>query len=226
MAIKVRSTNEDIDCVKFLVHGRAGVGKTVLASTAPRPIILSAESGLLSLADQDVPYIQISSVADIEEAFEFLTESNEGKAYDTICLDSITEIGEVTLSENKKACNDPRQAYGQLNDEMASLIRGFRDIEHRHVYFSAKQARITDEHSGITTYTGMMPGKTLLQGLSYYFDEVFCLRIGEDDDGDEFRYLQTSPDISYEAKDRSGKLDKMERPDLGFIINKILGENK
>jgi hypothetical protein len=40
---------------------------------------------------------------------------------------------------------------------------------------------------------------------------------------EEYRYLQTQPDISYHAKDRSGKLNKIERPNLKMIINKVMG---
>jgi len=224
MAINIKRTGEGIDTVKFLVHGRAGFGKTVLASTAPAPLILSAESGLLSLRDKNLPYIEINSMDDLNEAYEFITESEDANQFQTICLDSVSEIAEVCLSENKKMYTDPRQAYGQLSEQLSSALRAFRDINNKHVYFSCKQARITDENSGISTYTPMMPGKTLTQGVPYYFDEVFALRIGEDEDGEEYRYLQTNPDISYEAKDRSGKLKHIERPDLTYIINKILGE--
>ncbi len=43
--------------VKFLVYGQAGAGKTSLIPTLPNPIILSAEAGLLSIADASLPYI-------------------------------------------------------------------------------------------------------------------------------------------------------------------------
>ena len=37
------------DAIKLLVYGAAGVGKTSLIPTMPKPIILSAEAGLLAL---------------------------------------------------------------------------------------------------------------------------------------------------------------------------------
>lgn len=226
MAIKIRSTQHDENFVKMLTFAKAGMGKTVLCSTAPNPLIISAESGLLSLADQDVPYIDISSYDDLSDAFEFVTESAEAKQYETICLDSLSEIAEVLLIQCKEEDKDPRKSYPKMSDLMATIIRQFRDLDERHVYFTAKQARITDEETGITTYQPMMPGKTLLQGINFFFDEVSVLRVGEDEEGDSYRYLQFQPDISYDCKDRSGKLGLVEKPDLTHIFNKIIGKKK
>ncbi len=227
MAIKITSTkNYNIDGVKCLIHSPPGIGKTVLCATAPSPIIISAEAGLLSLADKNIPVIEVKSMEEVDEAYTFLTEAEEAKHYQTICLDSITEIAEVMLIEYKKSCSDPRAAYGQLNDDMASLIRCFRDLKGKHVYFTAKQLRYTDESVGITRYLPGMPGKTLLNGLPFFFDEVFAMRIGQLEDGSTYRYLQTNPDINYEAKDRSSALQTIERPDLTHIFDTISGVHK
>ena len=66
-----------------------------------------------------------------------------------------------------------------------------------------------------------MPGARLAQSLANFFDEVFCLRLTKNADGVIERSLQTSRDIQYEAKDRSGKLDPYEYPTLANIANKI-----
>ena len=228
MAIKLTTTNQSSKFVKMLTYGDAGVGKTVLAATAPNPIIISAESGLLSLAHLDIPVIEVKTLDDVSEAYEFITESADAKQFETICLDSITEVAEVMLSTYKKADKDPRKSYGALADHMSTLIRSFRDLENKHVYFSAKQTRLEDDFTGVSTFRPAMPGKTLTNGVPFFFDLVMAMRIGEetDDDGKvtKYRYLQTQPDMQYIAKDRSGRLDEIERPDLSFIINKILSK--
>ena len=227
MAIKLTTTNKSATHVKALCYGDAGSGKTVLCATAPNPVIISAESGLLSLSHLDIPVIEVKTLDDVTEAYKFLTESEDAKGFETICLDSITEIAEVMLSQYKKDDKDPRKSYGALADHMSQLVRTFRDIAGRHVYFSAKMTRIEDEHSGISTFRPSMPGKTLVNGLPFFFDEVMALRIGEETDNDgvvtKYRYLQTEPDTQYIAKDRSGMLDLIERPDLTHMFDKVLG---
>lgn len=223
MAIKIISTkNYNSHGIKVLVYGPAGIGKTCLAATAPRPIIISAESGLLSLQGVDIPAIEVNNLDDVIEVFNWAKSSVEAKAYDTLCLDSITEIAEVMLSTYKSTYADARQAYGDLADHMGSMIRGFRDIKGKNVYFSAKQVRV-EIVSGVTSFMPGMPGKNLLNGLPFFFDEVFSMRVGKLEDKTTYRYLQTYTDIQYEGKDRSGRLDSVEEPDLTKLFAKIAG---
>lgn len=222
MAVTLKSTRNSADStVKCLVYGQAGAGKTVLCASAPKPIILSAESGLLSLRSVDIPYIEIGKLDDLHEAYAFVAESSE---FQTVCLDSVTEIAEIILSAEKKIAKDPRQAYGALQDQMTDLLRAFRDLPNKHVYFSAKMERIKDELSGRLAFAPSMPGNKLAQAVPYFFDEVFCLRVENDPEGKPQRWLQTGEDAQYLAKDRAGNLDMFEPADLQFVFNKILNQ--
>src|ERR1035441_562378 len=100
--------------VKILCYGKAGVGKTVLCSTAPRPVILSVEGGTLSLRQVEIPVIVIRNLADLYEAYSWCQNSDEASAFDTVCLDSLSEIAEVVLTTAKGINKDPRKAYGEM----------------------------------------------------------------------------------------------------------------
>lgn len=214
----------DLQGVKTLVHSRAGMGKTTLCATAPAPFIISAEAGMLSLRGHDIPTVVISTMAEMFEVYAFLNGSTEARQYQTICLDSISEIAEVVLNAEKLKNKDPRKAYGEMQDQMASLIRAFRDLRGRNVYFSAKQKATKDEVTSVTLYGPSMPGQNLSQQLPYFFDEVFSLEVYRDHTTQqEWRYLRTKPNFQFEAKDRSGALDEMEQPNLTHIFNKIMG---
>ena len=207
--------------IKVLVYGGAGSGKTVLASTAPNPVIISAESGLLSLRHTDIAVIEISSIADLQEAYRFVSDSADAKDFEWVCLDSLSEIAEVVLATEKAATKDPRKAYGELTDQMTQLVRAFRDLPKRNVYMSAKLQRDKDELTGSMLYSPAMPGQKVGQALPYLFDEVFALRVEKDAEGNLTRWLQTASDLQYSAKDRSGALDMYEVPDLAAITTKI-----
>ena len=93
MAINLKSTSGlSANGVKMLVYGNAGTGKTSLIPTLPNPVVLSAEGGLLSIQDASLPYVEVNSYETLMEAYKWLTESDEGKAFDSIALDSISEI--------------------------------------------------------------------------------------------------------------------------------------
>lgn len=223
MAINLkRSSQLALDGVKLLVYGQAGGGKTSLIKTLPSPVVLSAEGGLLSIADADVPYIEIGSMEDLREAYKWLESSAEAKEFKSVALDSISEVAEVVLNAEKKSTKDGRAAYGEMNTVMTDLIRAFRDLPGRHVFMSAKLEKMQDE-MGKVLYGPSMPGKTLSQGLPYFFDEVLALRVEKDAEGNSQRALMCDSDGAWLAKDRSGKLAQWEAPDLGAIINKIGG---
>lgn len=204
--------------VKILVYGTSGAGKTTLIKTLPKPIILSAEAGLMALRNFDLPFIEITDLESLKEAYSWLYDNAD---YESIALDSISEIAEVILSVEKKKNKDPRAAYGAMQDQITEIIRAFRDIPNKNVYFSSKIEKAQDE-TGKILYSPSMPGNKTGQALPYFFDEVLALRAEKTEDG-IVRMLQTQNDGIWMAKDRSGCLDEWESPDLGAIINKIKG---
>lgn len=223
--IKLTSTRATaLNGIKVCVYGQAGAGKTVLCATTPdhaKTIIISAEAGLLSIADTDIDVIEINDIDDLMNAYRWLTTDPQGLSYDWICLDSISEIAEVILNAAKKESKDPRAAYGVMQEKVEDAIRAFRDLP-RNVYFSAKMESYQDD-VGVVRYQPMLPGRKLPAGLAYFFDEVFFLRVTKDEDGNPVRFLQTQPDAKYHAKDRSGKLDPLGEPaNLAYIQSKIL----
>lgn len=220
MAISLKRTRDMArNGVKVLVYGAAGAGKTSLIPTLPKPLVLSAEGGLLSIQDADLPYIEITSMEDLRNAYSFIMGEG-GAEFDSIALDSISEIAEVVLNAEKKNTKDPRQAYGAMQEQVSDLIRAFRDIPGKHVYMSAKLEKSQDE-MGRMLYAPSMPGNKTGQQLPYFFDEVLALRVEKDADGNTQRAIMCDSDGLWLAKDRSGKLASWEAPDLGAIIEKI-----
>jgi len=223
MAINLKSTGSlAANGVKVLVYGQAGAGKTSLIKSLPSPIVLSAEGGLLSIQDADLPFIEITSMGNLREAYEWLG-SDEAKQYQSVAIDSISEIAEVCLNHEKKVNKDPRAAYGAMQEQMVDIIRAFRDIPNRHILMTAKLEKSTDE-TGRILYAPSMPGNKTGQSLPYFFDEVLALRVEKDADGKTQRALMCDSDGLWLAKDRSGKLGAWEAPDLGEIISKIGGQ--
>jgi phage nucleotide-binding protein len=224
MAINLKTTGGlSANGVKVLVYGQAGAGKTSLITTLPNPIVLSAEGGLLSIQDANLPYLEIGNMETLKEAYEWLLASEEAKSFESVALDSISEIAEVVLNYEKKVAKDPRQAYGSMQEQMADIIRAFRDLPNRHVYMSAKLEKTQDE-LGRVLYAPSMPGNKTGQALPYFFDEVLALRVEKDAEGVTQRALMCDSDGLWLAKDRSGKLSPWEAPDLSEIIAKIGGK--
>lgn len=226
--MKLKKLSETISTrgLKFLVYGAAGAGKTRLAATLPgNVLIVSAEAGLLSLQghieDERVSVAEVTTVEELRDIYRTLVTTAHG--FDWVVLDSVSEIAEVLLASEKKNTKDPRQAYGELIEQMGAMLRVFRDLDVG-VYFSAKAARVKEEETGRVSHEIAMPGSKLGQQMPYLFDEVFRLVVVNDPETKEpVRWLQTAADSKSEAKDRSGKLAPYEPADLGAIVAKIRG---
>lgn len=226
MRINLKSTSSVAsDGVKIVVFGMSGYGKTTLIKTLPSPVILSAESGLLSISDADIPFIEIKTMQDLMDAYEWASGSAEASHFESIAIDSISEIAEVVLAAEKRKNKDGRAAYGEMQTVMMEALRAFRDIRGKHVYMSAKAEKQSDE-TGRIMYSPSMPGNKLSQQIPYLVDECYAIRVERDADDQVFRALMTQPDGLWACKSRSGKLDAWEPPDLGAIITKIVGETK
>lgn len=218
-SIQLRSTSTFTieNGIKVVVYGRAGMGKTLLCSTAPSPVIFSAESGLMTLRQFNLPYYEIRSVGDLRDAYTWSRTSHEARQFQTICLDSISDIAETLLASLKLGKKDPRQAYGEMIDQMVQVLKDFRDLPGKHVYMAAKQARIQNQ-LGVVLNGPSMPGQKLGEALPYLPDLVFQ---ADRDPTGNFYFLRTQADYANDAKDRSGVLNPMEEPHLGKIFDKI-----
>ncbi|MDA0238985.1 MAG: ATP-binding protein [Proteobacteria bacterium] len=222
MAINLLNTSTVVaGTVNVLVYGQAGSGKTSLIPTMPAPVIISTEGGLLSIAGSAIPYIEVANMDALRDAYKWLLDSDESKQFESVAIDSISEVAEVSLGTEKKTNKDPRAAYGEMQTTMAEVIRSFRNLP-RHVLMTAKLEKSQDE-MGRMLYSPSMPGIKLGQSLPYFFDLMLALRVEKDAENVTQRALMCDSDGLWQAKDRSGKLEAWEAPDLGAIIAKLGG---
>lgn len=225
MAIKIQNT-ADIEFVgvKCIIYGGAGVGKTRTIATAPSPIIISAEEGLLSLMEVEIPYIEVKTLQDLDDAYNLL-KKDAGKTYKTIGLDSLSEIAETLIAQELPKHKDGRQAYAALAQAMIPMLKKFRDLKGVNTVFSCKKIDVKDEETGTVTTELMLPGNVLSNQVPYIVDELFYMDV----DRKGIPFLQVKPSRKVFAKDRSGALDPNgvfakdanSVPDMTDIFNQI-----
>lgn len=237
--------------VKMLGYGDSGMGKTVLMATLPQPfVVISTENGLLSLSvknltkifmglgmDQEGAYQRALGVKkqpvmivrnglQLRNAFQWLSNPANSHLYRSVGWDGASDTAEVMLNAAKAVKADGRQAYGEVADIISEYFRKFRDhLPGKHVYITAKQGSLKDEVTGGIKWGPDFPGKQLGPQSPYWMDEVFRIGVATDPATSEpYRFLQTQPNEQYTAKDRSGMLERWERPDLAAIIEKITAQ--
>ena len=131
-------------------------------------------------------------------------------------------MSEILLNFEKARHKDPRMAYGNVQESVTNVMRAYRDL-HMHVVFVSKMEKQNVDN--VMQYEPKMVGTKLGQAITYFFDEVLALRVIEEQDDEgatvKNRWLQTDVGQGYTAKDRSGKLEGFETPDLTSVIGKL-----
>lgn len=221
--------------LKSLLYGPSGSGKTSTARTLDpkRTLIVSAESGLLPLSDLSFKVYEVESWDDFGAIWRELQTPEAQAAYDNVFVDSLTEIGEIckvhiVTKERPNVRGKIDKIYDDQLDlkdwslyieKMRRFIRSYRDLPYN-IVFTALEAQDKDETTGAISHGPSLPGSKLSQALPGYFDEVFRLVIQKAEDKQE-RYFLTELTEKSVAKDRSGKLNRLEMPDWTMVMQKI-----
>lgn len=225
MALEFSNTNQShLDGINILAYGGPGTGKTTFIKTMPKPVIISAERGNLSLRGEDIPVIYVKSGLDLKLAYDFLM-SPQGAAFESVAIDSLTDLAQNILNIAKAAKNDGRAAYGEMADLIVYYFKLFRSMPKKHKFFVAQQGFMKDGVTGAIKGGPDFPGQNLSKDTPYIPDMVLRFFAQEEPTTKETQYIvQTQPDQYFDAKDRSGKLPKFIRPDFRDIMYYITGQ--
>jgi hypothetical protein len=216
----IRSTASRGDLgYKLLVYGKAGVGKTCLAATAPAPVFLDSDKGTLSIAHLGLPCWAISSFRELNQALDWFEKDQDAKAhFKTIVLDMLSDLAVKELDGLLAMTKDPRQAYGGLTTTVTSTMRRLRDLPVFNVVVLATQAAHEDAVAKVVTYGPGVPGQKLAESLPHMFDCVFQYGLR----ADGARVLRTQTQFQFTAKCRAPGLAAEEiNPNLSEIFARL-----
>ena len=155
--------------------------------------------------------------------------------YDYYFVDSLTVLSRLCFAwcknqpqafSEKTGKPDSRGAYGLLGQEMITALTHLQHVRSKHVIYVAILEEKTDEFNRRFYQLQLEGSKTALE-LPGVLDEVVTLAVLKTDDGTPYRGFVTGADnaFGYPSKDRSGKLNAIEEPDLAKLIAKCLGQN-
>ena len=227
------------DRLSLLVYGPSGSGKTSVAATLPGKVLLvNAENGLLSISSGKEMAVYDLTVdgngKDLDRSFRFekllhlLKEVLPGMTdkFDWLVFDSLTEISQNLVEGLKKKYpdkSDGLKLWGEYNDFMVAFVKQLRDYRPFNILLLALDS--VDKDDSGKRFVGVDINGKISSRIPALIDEVFYLKDFEAD-GKKIKKLITASYMNIVAKDRSGKLDQFEDPDLGKIIEKINGTKK
>jgi len=161
-----------------------------------------------------------------------------------VFVDSITDLTRQAMAwartrpeafSEKNGKPDPRGAYGLLAREVIGLLKHLQHAAGKTVIFVGILEKVTDEFNR-STWQPQMEGGKAGRELPGIVDQVISMSLFEPE-GDGWRHDPERADTrrlvcragnpyGLPAKDRSGRLDITEPPDLGALLAKINSPRK
>ena len=161
--------------------------------------------------------------------------------YRTLFFDSITDTSRLCFSwcktqpeafsdkkvdENGKPVPDGRGAYGLLGQEMVGANGIFNQLKHcpdLNLIFVGLLDQVKDDYGRVEWKAQVEGGKTKLE-LNGIFDQIVSM-VNLKHEGTDYRAFvcQQLNEWGYPAGDRSGRLDVIEEPHLGKLLEKVTG---
>lgn len=235
MTFKIHSTNDVAATgIKVVIYGAPDSGKTTLMAGLRKTLIVSSEKGLLSIKGSNQQYIVIDTVEDVEALVTWLeTPKNYIGIYETIAIDSLSDIAERVLDTSKRKTKDGRKAYGITQDAIISLLRTIVDVQGVNVYLTAwEMEQKANEFAVGGQKRPYLCGKILPNNLIHFIDNILHLRVHYVQQQDPTtgqvtvipqRWLQCHQNADYFARvrDRFGQIQPYEPADLQALLDKI-----
>jgi hypothetical protein len=117
-----------------------------------------------------------------------------------------------------------RSAYGLHGRQMVHWLQQLQHARGKNVVFVAVLERIVDEFNRFIEWRAQLEGGKTGRELPAIVDQVVTMQFVDFGDGKPIRsFICTAPNVwGYPAKDRSGRLEQFEPPDLGKLIAKLI----
>lgn len=132
--------------VKMLVYGQPGVGKTTLALSAPRPLVIDCDNGIHRVA-----YEHIKDTVQVRSYQDVLDVLNEDLSdYDTLVIDTggklLDYMSEYIVAKNprlKRGDNGQLtlQGYGERKGEFTALCKKVHMLNKHLVFVAHRQTQ-------------------------------------------------------------------------------------
>ena len=192
----------------------------------------------LAGADKSLPPEAAFSQAHYEHVIEKFGDPTQLGRYETFFLDSITQLSRQCFAwckaqpgavSDRSGKPDLRAAYGLLGQEMVGALTHLQHARGKNVVFVCILDERLDDFNRKVFVPQIEGSKTSLE-LPGIVDLVVTLAEikAQNADGSDSAYrafvTHTVNPFGFPAKDRSGRLDLLEPPDLGALIAKCAGQ--
>lgn len=132
--------------VKMMIYGQAGMGKTTLALSAPKPLLLDFDNGVKRVNNAQLADVGIVPIKNWQEVQQVLRENLSD--YDTIVVDTIGKMMDFIIAY-RCGFGTPRiQDWSAINNDFQQFVHTLNDLN-KNIIFVAHRDVQTDGNSRV-----------------------------------------------------------------------------
>lgn len=149
----IKKSNELVipSTVKMMIYGQAGMGKTTVALSAPKPLLLDFDNGVkrVNMAHLDgIDIVQVSSWQDVQQVLQ-----EDLSSYQTIVVDTIGKMMDFIISYKCGTRQPQIKDWGGINAEFSWMTRTLSSLN-KNVVFVAHRG--IHEKRGTIRYLSLL----------------------------------------------------------------------
>lgn len=137
----IKKSNELVipTTVKMMIYGQAGMGKTTVALSAPKPLLLDFDNGVkrVNMAHLDgIDIVQVTSWQDVQQVLQ-----EDLSVYQTIVVDTIGKMMDFIISYKCGTRQPQIRDWGGINAEFSWLTRTLSSLNKNVVFVAHRDTR-------------------------------------------------------------------------------------
>lgn len=125
--------------VKMMIYGQAGMGKTTVALSAPKPLLLDFDNGVkrVNMAHlEGVDIVQVNTWQDVQQVLQ-----EDLSSYQTIVVDTIGKMMDFIISYKCGTRQPQIRDWGGINAEFSWLTRTLSSLNKNVVFVAHRDTR-------------------------------------------------------------------------------------
>lgn len=140
MSLIKKSTELSIPTnVKMMLYGQAGFGKTTVALSSPKPLLLDFDNGVKRVNDSNLQGVDVVQVTSWNDMKDLMNENLS--AYQSIVVDTIGKMMDFIISYKCGTRQPQIRDWGGINQEFSWFVRCLSELNKNIIFVAHRDTR-------------------------------------------------------------------------------------
>lgn len=134
--------------IKIMIYGQAGMGKSTLALSAPRPLLLDFDNGVKRVNTNHLgDHVGIVQVESWNDILYLLSSPNELNGFDSIVVDTIGKMMDYIIAYRCNGYQPRIQDWGAINNDFKWFTNALSSLNKNVIFVAHRDTRKEGEET-------------------------------------------------------------------------------